>query len=144
MKKTPTVKPAPARAGRFVIVPLLLALTLSLAGIILASRAYDRRDGTVTAPGKVVNMIGPQGSSDARPLVRFSTPDGQIVDFVPLHSGKWPVPHLGEEVAVMYPPDRPGTAQVYQFTEQWLPAVVCGIGAVLAWLVALVLRRKAG
>jgi hypothetical protein len=144
MKKTPKVKPAPARAGRFVIVPLLLALTLSLAGIILASHAYDRRDGTVTAPGKVVNMLGPQGSSDARPLVRFSTQDGQIVDFVPLQSGKWPPLHLGDAVSVMYPPERPGMAQVYQFTEQWLPAMLCGVGAILGWLVALFLRRKAG
>ncbi|GGP26452.1 DUF3592 domain-containing protein [Silvimonas amylolytica] len=126
------------------LVALLSALTLSLAGIILASRAYDRRDGTVSAPGKVVNMIGPQGSSDAKPLVRFSTPDGQIVDFVPLQTGKWPALRQGDQVTVMYPPDHPGAAQVNQFTEQWLPAIVCGAGAVLAWLVALVLRRKAG
>jgi hypothetical protein len=132
----------PVGVSRFVFVPLLLVLLFSLAAITLASRAFDRQDGTVKAAGKVVNMIGSNASS--KPLVRFTTTDGQIVDFVPLQTGKWPTLHLGDEVAVMYPPDRPGTAQVNQFAEQWLPAIVCGVGAVLAWLVALILRRKAG
>ncbi len=127
-----------------VLVAMLAALVFALAAIILASRAYDRRDGTVAAQGKVVNMIGPQGDAKSKPLVRFSTPDGQIIDFVPLHTGQWPALHIGDAVAVMYPPDRPGTAQVNQFAEQWLPAVVCGVAGLLAWFVALVLRRKAG
>ncbi|MBB5189722.1 hypothetical protein HNQ50_000432 [Silvimonas terrae] len=124
-----------------VLVAMLAALVFSLAAIILASRAYDRRDGTVAAQGKVVNMIGSDANS--KPLVRFSTADGQIIDFVPLQTGKWPALHHGDTVAVMYPPDRPGAAQVNQFTEQWLPAIVCGAAGLLAWLVALVLRRKA-
>lgn len=61
-----------------------------------------------------------------RPLVRFTAPSGEIVEFLPSSSSNPPAYSAGERVGVFFDPADPGDARLDGFFDLWGGAVIMG------------------
>lgn len=96
------------------------------------------------AQGEVTQLLrvesSRRNSSDTwRPLVRFKTPSGEIIEFSPSSSSSPPAYDKGEVVGVFFNPAHPQDARLDGFFDLWGgAAIVGGLGTVfLAFAVGL-------
>ena len=115
----------------------LLGLVLFVAGAwqvkstvaLLAMTAHAR--GTVVAPG-----MGSQG-----PLIRFDTPDGQVIDFQ--QRGHGSSGKVGQTLGVLFVPANPALApRVENLVDLWFGAALCGAAGLGCLLAAWYLARR--
>lgn len=105
----------------FALPPALLGLAcLGIGGYATYEHLAFSRDAT-EATGSVVELVArPTGRTNPRfrhlPVVKFATANGQRVRFESPFRGDPPF-RVGDQVAVLYPPSRPGQARL---AAQWL------------------------
>jgi Protein of unknown function (DUF3592) len=105
--------------------------------------------GAQTLQGTVVELIANRdsdGDTTYKPVVRFSSPDGQEVTYTESFSGN-PAPYdLGESVEVLYSPGHSRKARIKGFVSLWLgPVILAGIGLVFTAIgVGIFLARHGG
>lgn len=104
------------------------------------------------ATGTVVELRQSRsGDADTyRPVVRFSTQEGEDITFTSSAGSKPPAYSKGEKVEVLYPPSLPAQARIKGFFSLWgAPAILGGLGSIFFligagfFLVATFSRRKA-
>src|SRR4051812_70380 len=90
--------------------------------------------GAALAPGTVIDLEASRSSDSSttwRPVVRFSLPGGQTVQFSSGMSSNPPGYRKGEQVEVLYQPSQPYNAKLNSFGPLWGGALlVGGMGAV--------------
>ena len=78
--------------------------------------------------GVVISLDRSRGSSRANhPVVRFYTAAGREVVFHGSIGSNPPAYRIGEEVSVVYLPDRPDVAEIDNFLELWLLTLIVGL-----------------
>jgi len=104
-----------------------------------------------TAQGTVVDLVRSRSSDSTtyRPVVRFRTPEGQLVEFVSNAGSNPPSYSKGEQVEVFYKPSEPRNAKINGFFSLWGGLlIVGGLGAAFFLIgagilvVSAVKRRK--
>jgi hypothetical protein len=93
---------------------LLFVIGAAIAGSTAVSELRDRERRRVwlSAEGTVVDVFpGPVGGSP-RPVVSFTTPEGERIRFTSSAGTGWRTPKVGERVAVVYPFGMPTDARV--------------------------------
>ncbi len=93
-------------------------VVLIVAGLLItrANRRFDRR--ALRAPGEVTGVrweaIGPRGdkSMTGFPELRFTLPDGRVVETVARSGSTFDAMREGQAVTVAYDPDDPSQAQL--------------------------------
>jgi hypothetical protein len=124
---------------------LLLALgaVCLLLGAYLATKTQDFNQNAQRATGTVVRYMETRDGDDTsyRPMVRFTTPHGDIVTFAGQLSTGSKRFELGTEVPVVYPFGMPQQARVSTFTDNWLGATVAAVVGLLALIAGVFIRR---
>jgi len=124
---------------------LLLALgaVCLLLGVYLASQTLDFTQGAQQATGTVVRYFETKegGRDTYRPMVRFTTPEGNIYTVSGQLSTGSKRFAIGAEVPVQYPPGEPQKGRIATFTDNWLGPVVSGAIGVLALIAGVFVRR---
>jgi hypothetical protein len=127
----------------------LIGTVFATIGIGFGWRSWDFEVGASRTPGTVIAMR--RDGKNSRPVVKYSV-QGKEYEVVGTMSSNMNLYTVGEQIAVLYKPDKPENAQINAFSERWLfPAIFGGIGVVLGcigWglllfkLGALFLSRK--
>jgi hypothetical protein len=93
---------------------LLFVIGLAIGGSTLISERRDRerRQAWMTAEGTVVDVLPAPADGDRRPVVSFTTPEGERVRFTPIGRSGWGQAAVGDAVPVIYPPGLPGEARI--------------------------------
>ncbi len=108
-----------------------IGLILLVVGGFLASKTSRFLASAIEAAGEVVDITSyedDEGQTMYRPVIRFTTQDGQEHEITGSTSSSW-APELGREVTVLYNPDSPRNADLKGFTNQWLaPSIFLGLG----------------
>jgi hypothetical protein len=124
---------------------LLLALGAAclLLGIYLMSKTLDFTEGAERAVGEVVRYheIPDGGSTRYVPMVRFTTPSGDIVTVAGQLTTTSKRFAVGDQVPVTYPPGQPMKARLATFTDNWLPVTIAGVVGALALIAGVFIRR---
>jgi hypothetical protein len=118
------------------------ALSLVI-GILLYLRTRRFLGSAVSVQGLVTGMVEAQGSEGGttyKPVVEFTTVDGQAVTFTDLVGSSPPRYAAGTTVKVMYPPGDPQAARIPSWFRLWFLSsfsalfgvIFVGVGAVLA------------
>jgi hypothetical protein len=94
----------------------LVAIGIGISSLSFAS-------GALRNPGTVVDMA--HSGRTSAPIVRYQV-NGQTYQFQSSPYQAPPTHTIGEEVTVIYQPDRPSKGQIYSFGEQWRPPLVLG------------------
>lgn len=124
---------------------LLVAAAWSLSSYRFLGKAHR-------APGEVVRIaIEYPHTTDRRgrstgpsycPVVRFTTAGEKTVEFTGLGAGE-PDYEVGDEVTVLYLPDRPEKGKIASFQELWLgPVVLVIMGALFGGIGLLMAKLK--
>lgn len=104
------------RNNHLLVAGILLGMGVIFAGIaafIFYQGYILERDG-IQAEGTVIGLVESRdedGTSYA-PLIRFQTQGGREIEFKSSYSSNPPQYKVGQKVTVLYPPDRPGEAQI--------------------------------
>ena len=126
---------------------LLMALgaVCLLLGAYLATKTQQFNEGAVDATGTVVRYLETKDGDKTvyRPMVRFTTPGGDIVTFAGQLSSGSKRFETGTQVPVVYPFGTPQQARISTFTDNWLGATVAGVIGVLALVAGVFIRRAA-
>jgi hypothetical protein len=120
---------------------LILAIFLGISVLLLAISAFSAYNAVQTqareepAPGKVVEMVM-RSSRDSEtgqikeyfyPVVEFAVP-GQAPRTVQIGEGSWPPAYaVGDQVTVLYHPQRPNNARIQSFSSNLLLWLLPGI-----------------
>ena len=114
---------------------LFLAVGLAmLAGAAYWASRVDQFVRTASrAPGTVIELKHPGGSSSYYPVVRYRTAAGEEITFRSSVGSHPPSYAVGETVEVLYRESDPNEARIRSFFALWgAPAIVASIGAVFA------------
>jgi hypothetical protein len=124
---------------------LLLALgaVCLLLGAHLATKTQDFNQNAQRATGRVVRYLETREGDDTiyRPMVRFTTPHGDIVTFAGQLSTGSKRFAIGTEVPVVYPFGMPQQGRISTFTDNWLGAAIAGVVGLLALVAGVFIRR---
>ena len=93
---------------------LLFVIGVAIAGSTLVSELQERerRRAWLKADGMVVDIFpGPPGGAP-RPVVSFTTPDGERIRFTSSARTAWRTPAVGDAVPVVYPIGLPTEARI--------------------------------
>lgn len=124
---------------------LLLALGAAclLLGAYLATKTLDLDATAQRATGTVVRYMESRDGDAAvyRPMVRFTTPRGDIVTFAGQLSTGSRRFEIGAQVPVVYPTAMPQQARVSTFTDNWLGVTAAGVVGLLALVAGVFIRR---
>jgi Protein of unknown function (DUF3592) len=93
---------------------LLFVIGVAIAGSTLVSdlREREQRRAWVKADGTIVDIFpGPPGGTP-RPVVSFTTPEGERIRFTSTARSGWRVPAVGDAVPVIYPVGLPTEARI--------------------------------
>jgi uncharacterized protein DUF3592 len=93
---------------------LLFVIGLAIGGSTLISERRDRerRQAWLAATGTVVDVLPGPADGSPRPVVSFTTPEGERVRFTPTGRSGWGRPAVGAAVPVIYPPGLPDQARI--------------------------------
>jgi hypothetical protein len=124
---------------------LLLALgaVCLLLGAYLATKTLDFNENAQRATGTVVRYMETRDGDATiyRPMVRFTTPQGDIVTFAGQLSTGSKRFEVGTQVPVVYPFGMAQQARISTFTDNWLGAAVAGAVGLLALVAGVFIRR---
>lgn len=116
----------------------ILLIAIGIAVYVSGERA---RSSGVIATGNVVGVeewVDPEGSMYA-PIVRFTTREGEVVEFTSKTRSRPAEYDPGDVVPVLYSPDAPKEAEIDSaFGRFGAPAILGGVGLVLAVVGAVV------
>jgi hypothetical protein len=93
---------------------LLFVIGVAIAGSTVVSelRERERRRVWLKADGAIVDIFpGPPGGAP-RPVVTFTTPEGERIRFTSTARTGWRAPAVGDPVAVIYPIGLPTEARI--------------------------------
>ena len=94
---------------------------------------YDTRRSLsvgVRADGKVIDLYESRdsdGDSTYRPHVRFTTREGEIVEFTSSTGSNPAAFNVGEPVVVIYDPASPRSARIDSFFQLWFAPLLTGV-----------------
>jgi hypothetical protein len=124
---------------------LLLALgaVCLLLGAYLATKTLDFNENAQRATGTVVRYMETRDGDATiyRPMVRFTTPQGDIVTFAGQLSTGSKRFEVGTQVPVVYPFGMAQQARISTFTDNWLGATLAGVIGVVALIAGVFIRR---
>lgn len=124
---------------------LLLALgaVCLLLGVYLMSQTLKFTEGAERAIAQVVRYreIQDGKSTQFRPMVRFTTPNGDIVTVEGQLSSTTQRFAIGAQVPVVYPPGAPMKARLATYTDNWLGVTIAGVIGVLSLIAGVFIRR---
>lgn len=127
---------------------LLFVIGVAIAGSTLVSELRERegRRAWLKADGTVVDIFpGPPGGAP-RPVVSFTTPEGERIRFTSSARTGWRAPAVGDPVPVIYPIGLPTEARIDPRGMRWLrTGLAAGAGLLLTVLggyVAWYARRR--
>jgi hypothetical protein len=124
---------------------LLLALcaVCLLLGAYLANKTQDFNQNAQHATGTVVRYLETRDGDATiyRPMVRFTTPHGDIVTFAGQLSTGSKRFAIGAEVPVVYPFGMPQQGRISTFTDNGLGATIAGVVGLLALVAGVFIRR---
>lgn len=112
----------------------LIGLGLVAIAFSMYSNTHSFLDHAVTTEGTVTQLVRSyssqnSGSSSYFPVIRFFTPDGNLVEFQSSTGSNPPAYSTGELVEVLYRPEAPERARINSFSSLWgATLVVGGIG----------------
>lgn len=119
-----------------------------IAGVVILVRTVQFVAGAEHATGTVVDLsreIDDEGDETFYPVVRFTTAEGQEIEFVSSSGSSPPSESPGDRVDVLYDPDDPSDAKLSGFFHLWLfPGLFFLFGAAffaIAWFLRWLLRR---
>lgn len=123
--------------GKFAYISLAIGALMLFIALVLWNKTRIFVARATTAQGVVTELIvvrDKDGGSDTyKPAVKFTTPDGQEVNFTSSFSSRPPAYDVGESVPVLYLPGKPQEARLKGFGSLWLgPTILAGLGAVFA------------
>src|SRR5688500_17574052 len=105
----------------------------AIVAILLYLRTRRFLASAVSVPGVVTAMVesaGSEGGTVYRPVVQFTTVEGQTTTFTEM-VGTNPPKHVpGSTVKVMYPPGNPGGARIPGWFRLWFGPGFAGLFAV--------------
>lgn len=132
---------------------LLVGIGLLVAAGIFTERTNRFVGQAMTTSGEVVELVRSRSSNSSsgtrnytyKPRVRYTAPDGKVVEFQSNVGSNPPSFAIGEQVKVLYDREDPTDARIDDFVSLWLlPLILGGIGtvffitgaimAVLPWL----------
>ncbi|NEX23553.1 DUF3592 domain-containing protein [Thiorhodococcus mannitoliphagus] len=115
----------------------LIGIGLLVGAYVSFEHTRDFNARAMRAEGVVQELIlsrsgsGTDRSTTYRPRVKFTTADGQRIDFVGKVGSNPPSYRPDERVTVLYLPDNPYRASISGFWQQWfLVVMLCGMGAI--------------
>lgn len=133
--------------------PRLVGLIFAVVGtifcvvaIIIFINTVNSLQGTITTQGQIISceMVRTVNSNNnsvsytCKPTVRFTTANGEKIDFVSSFSSS--NFQEGDEVPVNYHPDHPHNAFISSFIGLWLlPLILGGLGAIFVVIGLLLL-----
>lgn len=122
---------------------LALGAVCLLLGAYLATQTLNFTQNAQTTTGTVVRYYESQegGRTAYRPVVRFTTSNGDIVsttEQLPSSSKRF---DIGAQVPVQYPFGQPMKARVATFTDFWLGATIAAAIGLLALIAGVFIRR---
>jgi hypothetical protein len=124
---------------------LLLALgaVCLLLGAYLATKTLDFEKDAERATGTVVRYLETRDGDATiyRPMVRFTTPNGDIVTFAGQLSSGSKRFAVGTEVPVVYPFGAPQQGRISTFTDNWLGATLAAVVGIVALIAGVFIRR---
>lgn len=137
-------------AGFFVT---LLGAGLLWGAWALSQRTLDFKANAVATTGEVIDFERETSTSDGkrktmyRPVVRFTTENGQAIEFAGGTSSSSPSYERGEQVKVLYRKGTPEDARIDSFMENWLGPLIVGLFGLIAaplgtWLFLGGIRNK--
>lgn len=103
--------------------------------------------GTATSGQVVENKRYSGESSTYAAIVAYQTEDGRTIKFEDIVSSSPPKYRVGDEVKVLYMPEAPDNAVIYN-AQWWLIPAILAIGAVSSWIMVTIVmsinyRRRA-
>lgn len=111
-----------------------IGLLFLAAGAFVTWRAHTLIDVSTKADGMVIELRLSRpgsGSSGHQPVVRFTTNEGSVVEFISSISSRPPAYKIGEQVQVLYDPKDPYHAEINSFLSLWLlPSIFLLLGGV--------------
>src|SRR5690554_6852577 len=113
----------------------LIGLGLAAIAFSMYSNTHSFLDHAVTTEGTVTQLVRSyssqnSGSSSYFPVIRFFTPDGNLVEFQSSTGSNPPAYSTGELVEVLYRPEAPERARINSFSSLGAPH---SLSAGLAW-----------
>jgi len=114
-----------------------------LLGAYLATKTQDFNQNALQATGTVVRYLETRAGDEIiyRPMVRFTTPSGDIVTFAGQLSSGSKRFEIGAEVPVVYPFGMPQQGRISTFTDNWLGATIAGVVGLIALIAGIFIRR---
>src|SRR3954471_21810272 len=93
---------------------LLFVIGLAIAGgtVMSERRDRERREAWVKADGTVVDVLPGAPGGAPRPVVSFTTAEGERIRFTPIGRTGWRTPAAGAAVHVIYPIGLPEQARI--------------------------------
>jgi len=79
--------------------------------------------------------LGHKTSVSYKPVVNFVTGNGEKIEIVSMMGSNPPMYHKGQKVEVVYLPDEPHSAKIYDFFSLWGIALIFGSGGGLMFLI---------
>lgn len=118
----------------------LIKYLFSLVGLILLGAGYLWQQHTQTflagaslAEGTVIGFKVSGSSDSYHPKVRFTTNEGETIEFTSSSGSRPPAYDKGERVEVLYRPSDPQQAMIKGFFSLWAgPLILGGIGGIFA------------
>ena len=80
----------------------------------------------------VVRGTSSEGVAVDYPVVQFRAEGGELIEFEHRVGSNLPLYRVGQEVPVLYDPERPGRATIRSFTSLWLFCIVTTLLGVIA------------
>ncbi|MBU0500308.1 MAG: DUF3592 domain-containing protein [Gammaproteobacteria bacterium] len=126
----------------------LIKYIFSLVGLTLLGGAYLWQQHTLSflagaalAEGTVIGFRVSGTSDSYHPRVRFTTNEGETIEFVSSSGSRPPAYDKGEGVEVLYRPSDPHLAMIKGFFSLWAgPLILGGIGGIFALIGILLMR----
>ncbi len=129
---------------KFTIYVCLAGTGLILIAVLWGMSINNFKKQALTAKGTIISLVGTITTSSKpagdrirpktrtyAPVVRFTTQNGQTIEFLSDSGSSSPAYSKGETLEVLYLPSSPGKARINDFSSLWLwPFIIGGIGLI--------------
>ncbi|MBU0679302.1 MAG: DUF3592 domain-containing protein [Verrucomicrobia bacterium] len=127
---------------------LLVGLLFLVVGCVLYVRTDEFLRDSAQADGVVRDLVLRRSSGTSSgtyyPVVEFTTPNGETVEFVNSVGSQPPSYRKGEEVGVRYDVENPYKARIDSFVSNWLLVIIFGTMGSIFTVLAVLLLASAG
>ncbi|WP_151704192.1 DUF3592 domain-containing protein [Nitrincola alkalilacustris] len=119
------------------VIYLLIALFFGGLTLWLVNSRLDVLADSLPTTGVIVDVQGGSSGKTSRPVVRFTTAKGQVIEqavFRLQHTSTW---DKGETLPILYRQSDPQHAMVNEFRTLWNIEIFCGLLALGFWMLFL-------